>query len=57
MGVGFSYADTDEEYETGDDQAAKDNYQTILQFLKRFPQFDQNLIYISSESYGGFKNQ
>jgi len=30
VGVGFSYTDDDDEYHTGDKQAAQDNYQVLL---------------------------
>ena len=53
VGVGFSYSDNSDDYRIGDDQAAKDNLQTILEFLVRFPQFANSPLYITSESYGG----
>ncbi|KAK3244422.1 hypothetical protein CYMTET_45960 [Cymbomonas tetramitiformis] len=52
-GVGFSYSNEKSDYNTGDLKAADDNYLAILQFLERFPQYDANKFYISSESYGG----
>jgi len=52
-GVGFSYSDNTSEYKIGDDQAAKDNLDTIIQFLTRFPYLKSNSLYITSESYGG----
>lgn len=54
-GVGFSYSDdgTGDDYKTGDDQAAKDNFALIQQFFTRFPQYRTNDLYITSESYGG----
>ena len=52
-GVGFSYSDTEGDYKTGDEPAAKDNYRFIREFLKRFPERQENPFYISSESYGG----
>lgn len=52
-GVGFSYSDNSTEYRIGEDQAAKDNLQIILQFLVRFPHLKSNPLYITSESYGG----
>jgi carboxypeptidase C (cathepsin A) len=52
-GVGFSYTDTKEDKITGDAQAASDNYNLILQFLKKFPERKSNPFYIASESYGG----
>ena len=53
VGVGFSYSDNDDDYRIGDSQAAKDNLETILQFIKRFPQYSNSPLYITSESYGG----
>ena len=53
VGVGFSYSDNKDDYQIGDDQAAKDNLATILGFLTRFPKFAQTPLYITSESYGG----
>ena len=53
VGVGFSYSDNDNDYKIGDSQAAKDNLQTILQFLVKFPQYSKVPLFITSESYGG----
>ena len=53
VGVGFSYSDNSNDYKIGDDQAAKDNLQTILAFLLKFPEYANSPLYITSESYGG----
>ena len=53
VGVGFSYSDNQDDYRIGDDQAAKDNLQTILAFLEKFPEFANSPLFITSESYGG----
>jgi carboxypeptidase C (cathepsin A) len=53
VGVGFSYSDNSDDYKIGDSQAAKDNLQTILQFLIKFPQYSKVPLFITSESYGG----
>jgi hypothetical protein len=52
-GVGFSFADTDEDLVTDDVTSAADNYELVLQFLKRFPERQSNPFYVASESYGG----
>jgi carboxypeptidase C (cathepsin A) len=52
-GVGFSFADTDEDLLTDDATSAADNYELVLQFLKRFPERRSNPFYVASESYGG----
>ena len=52
-GVGFSYSDDKDDYKTGDAQTASDNYALIQEFMKRFPDFRENKLYITSESYGG----
>ena len=53
VGVGFSYSDNKDDYKIGDSQAAKDNLQTILMFLEKFPRFANSPLFITSESYGG----
>lgn len=52
-GVGFSYSDDTNDYRTGDDQTATDNYLMIQAFFARFPDLLKNDLYITSESYGG----
>jgi len=52
-GVGFSYSNVNNDYTVGDARTAADNYEAILVFLERFPQFNASDFYISSESYGG----
>lgn len=53
VGVGYSYSDNENDYKIGDSQAAKDNLQTILQIIERFPQYSKSPLFITSESYGG----
>lgn len=54
VGVGFSYSTTPAAYNNvGDDEAAALNYNLILQFLAKFPQYKANEFFISAESYGG----
>lgn len=55
-GVGFSYStaeDTTEDYKMDDQETAEDNYALIQAFMTRFPEYNKNSLYISSESYGG----
>jgi len=55
-GVGFSYSsanDTKADYTADDASTAQDNYDLIQAFFVRFPDYIQNSLYISSESYGG----
>lgn len=52
-GVGFSYSETQSDYETNDQKAASDMYVLIREFLARFPERKGNDFYIASESYGG----
>jgi hypothetical protein len=52
-GVGFSY-DTAPNPSTGDNQTMSDSHLALVQFFKnKFPEFAQNPLYISGESYGG----
>eukprot|EP01063_Lacrimia_lanifica_P003914 TRINITY_DN1216_c0_g1_i1.p1 TRINITY_DN1216_c0_g1~~TRINITY_DN1216_c0_g1_i1.p1 ORF type:complete len:454 (+),score=159.68 TRINITY_DN1216_c0_g1_i1:49-1410(+) len=50
-GVGFSQAPSGTQY--GDHASAVDMHTFLLGFLERFPAYNQNKLYISSESYGG----
>ncbi|XP_064477212.1 lysosomal protective protein-like [Ornithodoros turicata] len=55
-GVGFSYDPSqpvDYDYETSDDQTADDNYLSILDFFRKFPNFQENEFYVTGESYAG----
>ena len=52
-GVGFSYSETKDDYNTDDAKAASDNYRAIQEFLARFPERQNNDFFIASESYGG----
>ncbi|GFV17667.1 serine carboxypeptidase ctsa-4.1 [Trichonephila clavipes] len=51
-GVGFSYSDN-EKYATDDDTVSRDNYEALLHFFEKFPQFKKNEFYVTGESYGG----
>ncbi len=53
-GVGFSYSeDPDNDYQSDDASAAKDNSALVQTFMGRFPHLLKNDLYITSESYGG----
>lgn len=52
-GVGFSYSNDANDYNTNDTQTAEDNYAMIQQFLSSYPEYDTNDIYIAGESYAG----
>ncbi|KAK6038331.1 serine carboxypeptidase [Cooperia oncophora] len=53
-GVGYSYADNGY-IDTDDDQTAKENWEFLVEFFKKFPQYQRNDLYIIGESYGGSK--
>ena len=56
VGVGYSYStaeDTSDDYQMDDAETAADNYALIQAFMQRFPEYNSNSMYISSESYGG----
>ncbi|XP_064477224.1 lysosomal protective protein-like [Ornithodoros turicata] len=55
-GVGFSYDPSkpiDYDYRTSDDQTADDNYLSIMDFFRKFPNFLENEFYVTGESYAG----
>eukprot|EP00475_Leptophrys_vorax_P033926 TRINITY_DN5413_c0_g1_i1.p2 TRINITY_DN5413_c0_g1~~TRINITY_DN5413_c0_g1_i1.p2 ORF type:complete len:481 (+),score=93.43 TRINITY_DN5413_c0_g1_i1:1740-3182(+) len=52
-GVGFTYSDTQSDYTVGDDQAARDMYDFLQGWFKKYPNYQSNDFYITSESYGG----
>jgi len=52
-GVGFSTFTNPEDQYVGDERAAVDNYELIVNFFRRFPERATNEFYIASESYGG----
>lgn len=55
-GVGYSYSsanDTKADYTYDDDAAAKDFFGLIEGWQERFPEYADNDLYLTSESYGG----
>jgi len=52
-GVGFSYSRTTSDYTVGDQRTANDAYIFLLEFLKQFPQYQNNDFWVTGESYGG----
>lgn len=53
-GVGFSYSNTTSDYPLfGDAQTALDAYAFLVGWFERFPQYKNNDLYISGESYAG----
>eukprot|EP01084_Bolivina_argentea_P213043 361977_1 len=53
VGVGFSFSNTSSDYTTDDNNTAIDNYHFCQQWLNKFPNYQSNSFYITSESYGG----
>ncbi|XP_047439631.1 lysosomal protective protein [Mugil cephalus] len=51
-GVGFSYSD-DKNYVTNDTEVSMNNYLALKQFLRLFPEFSSNQLFLTGESYGG----
>eukprot|EP01126_Amoeba_proteus_P015877 TRINITY_DN1721_c0_g1_i2.p1 TRINITY_DN1721_c0_g1~~TRINITY_DN1721_c0_g1_i2.p1 ORF type:complete len:438 (+),score=58.94 TRINITY_DN1721_c0_g1_i2:322-1635(+) len=52
-GVGFSYSDDTDDYNTGDNRTANDNYHFLQLWLTSYPKFRSNDFYITGESYAG----
>lgn len=52
-GVGFSYCGNVADCTFNDETSAQDNLTVVLEFFKKFPEFGQNELYISGESYAG----
>ena len=52
-GVGFSFSSVPEDFNSNDNSTARDNYNLIQAFFVRFPEYSNNSMYLTSESYGG----
>jgi carboxypeptidase C (cathepsin A) len=52
-GVGYSYCNSKKDCTFDDKKSGKDNLDVVLTWFDRFPQFKQNELYVSGESYGG----
>ncbi|XP_019365282.1 PREDICTED: lysosomal protective protein-like, partial [Gavialis gangeticus] len=52
LGVGFSYSD-DKQYTTNDTEVAHNNYLALKEFLRLFPEYSNNDLYLTGESYAG----
>ncbi|KQJ90882.1 putative serine carboxypeptidase-like 23 [Brachypodium distachyon] len=53
-GVGFSYSNTPSDYDlSGDEITADDGFVFLVNWLKRFPEYQYRAFYISGESYAG----
>ncbi|KAM4613650.1 lysosomal protective protein [Polymixia lowei] len=51
-GVGFSYSD-DQRYITNDTEVSMNNYLALKMFFQLFPEFSENKLFLTGESYGG----
>ncbi|GAB2223615.1 hypothetical protein Droror1_Dr00017756 [Drosera rotundifolia] len=54
VGVGFSYSNTSSDlYSAGDNSTAEDSYTFLVEWFKRFPQYQHREFFIAGESYAG----
>ena len=51
-GVGFSYSNNQNDYNTNDTKTAQDNYQFLLNWFAAYPEYSKNQFFITGESYG-----
>ncbi|XP_006881646.1 PREDICTED: lysosomal protective protein isoform X2 [Elephantulus edwardii] len=51
-GVGFSYSD-DKYYMTNDTDVAQSNYEALKDFFQLFPEYKDNKLFLTGESYAG----
>jgi len=52
-GVGFSYSNTSSDYTTDNTKTAHDDWVFMQRWVERFPEFADNKLWITGESYGG----
>lgn len=52
-GVGYSYAGTDEDLQQNDMTQSQDAIEALKQWYGKFPEFLENKLFVSGESYGG----
>ncbi|XP_021494136.1 lysosomal protective protein [Meriones unguiculatus] len=51
-GVGFSYSE-DKMYVTNDTEVAQNNYEALKDFFRLFPEYKDNKLFLTGESYAG----
>ncbi|KAF6284233.1 cathepsin A [Rhinolophus ferrumequinum] len=51
-GVGFSYSN-DKSYATNDTEVAQSNYEALQDFFRLFPEYKDNELFLTGESYAG----
>ena len=51
--VGYSYADTIDGCSHNDSSQAIDNYHAYLKFFELFPEYKDNEVFLTGESYAG----
>ena len=52
-GVGYSTCGNSDECHFDDNNVAEDNLQVVLEWFKKFPEYQDNEFYLSGESYAG----
>jgi carboxypeptidase C (cathepsin A) len=53
VGVGYSYAGTEDDLKSDDIIQALDAYAAIQLWFKKFPEYLDHELYLTGESYGG----
>lgn len=52
-GVGFSYSNNQNDYNTNDNKTAADNYLFVQKWFAAYPEYQKNPFFITGESYAG----